>query len=193
MEKRKVNNKFRLSIMEEKFEEIKNKFMVSCMEKGLYAYVKTRIEPYKTWEELKDWIIADFYQLSQLDICMPDGFYKNGNREFTVVNGKLNGEFKSFYDNGNLRHLCYYMNNKIHGEDVCRYYDGKIREIVQYNDGKKDGTHIVYHDNGNLAASHWYVNGKMEGEQKRFDYFGRLETESTWENGVMKKITTYFY
>ena len=38
------------------------------------------------------------------------------NKIYNYINNKLNGEYKSFYSNGDLEEICYYQNNNRIGE-----------------------------------------------------------------------------
>jgi antitoxin component YwqK of YwqJK toxin-antitoxin module len=64
------------------------------------------------------------------------GFYKNGRlRSYYFVNneGKQHGEFKSFFDNGQISSEFFSINGSIHG--LLKRYDrdGNIKAIWEYN------------------------------------------------------------
>jgi len=45
----------------------------------------------------------------------------NQSRIYFMFNGKIEGEYKQFHENGQLVHNCYYINNKTEGE--TKYYE----------------------------------------------------------------------
>jgi antitoxin component YwqK of YwqJK toxin-antitoxin module len=65
----------------------------------------------------------------------------NGNlfEEYFQLNGKKEGEYKSYYDNGRLYIICNYIN------------------------GLKEGEYKQYYSNGNLWTVHHYLSDKKEG------------------------------
>jgi len=52
-------------------------------------------------------------------------------------NGKLNGEYKSWYKNGQLHSHSHYKNGTLNGEYKRWYDDGKISEHCFFKDGKE--------------------------------------------------------
>ena len=59
-------------------------------------------------------------------------YYKNGtlSSEYFEINGKKEGEFKSYYENGQLG-------------TICMYIDGQLRSICSYIDNKITGKYII--------------------------------------------------
>ena len=88
------------------------------------------------------------YQLG--DIKM-EGSYKEGKRD---------GVWKYYYDNGNLN------------------FEGK------FLDDNSDGKHIFYWDNGKVKEEGFYIMGKREGDWYRYDYDGTLFLTTTYKNGI---------
>ena len=50
-------------------------------------------------------------------------------------NAELTGEFKWYYDNGQLRKHCFYKNGKVEGEYKLYYENGQLWEHCFYKDG----------------------------------------------------------
>jgi antitoxin component YwqK of YwqJK toxin-antitoxin module len=76
--------------------------------------------------------------------------------------GKKEGEYKSWYDNGQL------------------YTQGL------YKDGKKEGEHKIWHDNGQLYTQGLYKDGKKEGEHKIWYRDGQLFTQGLYKDGILQ-------
>jgi hypothetical protein len=90
----------------------------------------------KTWDEIKKVIANNFLWCSQNNIKLPDGHYKSTNSEFTIVNGKENGECKIWGDNGKLELHCFSKDDKLDGEFKTFYDDGGLKEHFIFKDGK---------------------------------------------------------
>ncbi len=50
------------------------------------------------------------------------------------------------------------------GEYKYYYEDGQLQEIYSYIDGKKNGEYKSYYENGQLALIEFYIDGKRNGE-----------------------------
>lgn len=56
------------------------------------------------------------------------------------------GGFKSYWDNGQLRHQCYYINDKLSGEFLLYADNGELRFNAFYVDGQQWGRVSIYRD-----------------------------------------------
>ncbi len=83
-----------------------------------------------------------------------------GNREeYTERYGKKEGEYKVWYENGQLWAQEY------------------------YKEGKMEGEFKVWWCNGQLWAQEYYKEGKLEGEHKRWGMNGELYIKSYYKEG----------
>jgi len=73
---------------------------------------------------------------------------KNLDYTYFLINGKIEGEYKSYYSNGRLHLICYYKDGKIEGKFVSYYVNGNIREISNYVNNQKQGVCKIYYDDG---------------------------------------------
>ena len=105
------------------------------------------------------------------DKVKPVGNYKNG---------KKNGEWKFFYENGNLRYVFNYKDDEFHGECKWFYENGNLKEIGNYIDGKAQGEGKFFYESGNLQMIVNFKDDKTQGEGKLF-----------YENGNLEKVINY--
>ena len=77
---------------------------------------------------------------------------------FSGVEGE--GEFKAWYDNGQLDTHSFYKNNTLHGERKGWYPDGQINVHCFYKDGELHGEYKYWGDNGELFDHKLYKDGK---------------------------------
>lgn len=97
----------------------------------------------------------------------PDGNIKS--ERYYNADGQLNGEFKSYYPNGNLFERGYYKN------------------------GLQDGIITVYYENGKILCSSHAKNGHLSGNVKCYYPNGKLKSESYTENGFTPKTSAKYY
>lgn len=88
------------------------------------------------------------YQLGDIKI---EGSYKEGTRT---------GEWKYWYDNGNL------------------FFKGI------FLDDNPDGKHTYYWDNSKIKEEGYYIMGKREGEWVRYNYDGTVFLTTLYKNGI---------
>lgn len=69
------------------------------------------------------------------------GTIKTPTLECSYVNGKLNGEYKTWYSNGNLHTQAFYIHGKLDGIYKKWHENGELYKEASYIDGK---LHIIY-------------------------------------------------
>ena len=100
--------------------------------------------------------------------------------------GKLNGQQKSYYENGKLKSIVYYSNDKINGIESYdrsgnllhkslfeggtgewKFYwsNGKVSEEGKYKAWRKDGVWKKYREDGSLDTIIKYDNGRLLSEK----------------------------
>lgn len=67
------------------------------------------------------------------------------------INGDIdNGEFKSFYANGNVKLHYFHKNNEYDGKFVAYYPNGNKEMVKYYKDGVWTGRTIIFNDDGEV-------------------------------------------
>lgn len=84
--------------------------------------------------------------------------YKHSEQEFDL-NGKPDGLYRSYYENGNL---------SVEGT---------------YNDGLQHGIFKDYYKNGKLRVSNAYLHGKLNGYDISYSEDGKVEYKTKYSNG----------
>jgi antitoxin component YwqK of YwqJK toxin-antitoxin module len=117
-----------------------------------------------------------------------------------LLDGRKNGEWMTYFKNGQIARLDNYKNDTLHGRQIwytpdgqynlrANYnmgikvdsffmYDGKGRlNLVEFSDstGKQQGPFIVYNTNGQIIQAGNYRDGKFDGEFKTFFRTGQLK------------------
>ena len=78
-----------------------------------------------------------------------------------VKNGKAEGEWLSYYENGQLKYKINYKDGKAEGEWLWYYENGQLEMKGNYKDGKFEGQWLNYDENGKLYRTEIYKNDKL--------------------------------
>lgn len=97
--------------------------------------------------------------------------------EFYVKDGMLDGVYKEFFANGNLRYRIDYKNGLVNGSIKGFYFNGNLRDIQQQKNGEADGIAAYYSKNGKLEYKSWNKNGRSI-KSISYDDQGRIKYES---------------
>ena len=92
-----------------------------------------------------------------------DIFTKFGKLNFGVwISGAGGeGEYKSWYSNGQIHAHAFYKNDKLEGEYKYWYKNGQIEEHSFYKNGKLDGEYKTWYNNGEIWEHAFYKDGKV--------------------------------
>jgi antitoxin component YwqK of YwqJK toxin-antitoxin module len=80
--------------------------------------------------------------------------------------GNKQGEFKSWYSNGQTWMHCFFVDGKEHGEFKAWHENGKLATHCFHVDDKVHGELKWWHENGQLWKHCFYVDDKQHGEYK---------------------------
>jgi antitoxin component YwqK of YwqJK toxin-antitoxin module len=91
-------------------------------------------------------------------------YYKNGKKreEGTWKNNRWTGDYKYYYENGNIRNEWKY-NNSGKRTGVQKYYheNGQLMIEGKWNNGQEAGTIVEYYDDGSVKSERVFNNGKI--------------------------------
>ena len=126
-----------------------------------------------------------------------DGFYRfyrgDGttlDRELYWKDGVINGPYREFHFNGQLKYEGTYKPSES-GDSLVedgerRFYpedDGQLRMIQTFKDGKQHGPSWSYRENGQLATKVWFKDDEHHGPYEWYDEQGELGTKGTFNMG----------
>ena len=86
-----------------------------------------------------------------------------GQEQGSIKNGKREGAWVRYHENGQLGYKENYKNGKLEGAEVWYWDNGQLRHKGNFKNGKKDGYWISYWGNDQLFYKGNYKNGKKEG------------------------------
>lgn len=121
------------------------------------------------------------------------------NREFINrrdKKGRKQGEWKTFYENGNIKTSGSYVNGKKDG--IFKKYDkdGGLLNIEKYKLGRKikDDKEVAeyeikrnFYDNGQVKTKATYLNDKMDGVRREYDKEGNITQSYVMDQGNVRE------
>ena len=102
---------------------------------------------------------------------------------------------KTYYDNSEyqLRSEGFELNGKKNGESKSYWENGQLSVIQFYIDGKKNGIYKEYYDNGQLKGICSYIDDKRNGECRTYWPSGQLYDICSYTNIRNYLIISKFY
>ncbi|MCF8257170.1 MAG: hypothetical protein K9J06_06435 [Flavobacteriales bacterium] len=97
--------------------------------------------------------------------------------------GKRQGEWKEFYETGELRSKGRYENNKREGRWVFYYRTGKVEQEGDYRKGLADGEWKWTHPNGMTWREEIFYEGKEEGLAVEYSDTGKVVAKGMYMDG----------
>tara|TARA_B110000285_G_C15076312_1_gene590946 strand:+ start:1095 stop:1580 length:486 start_codon:yes stop_codon:yes gene_type:complete len=108
-----------------------------------------------------------------------------GKSQGSFKNGKKEGDWVSYSDNGQLEAKGNYKNGRQEG-DWTGYWsmNGQLLYSITYKNGKPHGEWVSYHPNGELDDKGKFQNGKKEGVWVVYYNDGVLMSKHNYKDGV---------
>ncbi len=148
---------------------------------------KTRLDTIRTSYE--DGSPARIYTVlagSEIREGLSISYHPNGNVavEAPYKNGKLDGVFRSYYENGKVWQTVGYLDGVEEGFSVTYYENGSKKIKETYKNGVLSGATEEYYESGKLRRKLPYLKGQIHGVGKVYDEAGSMVEEMTFEYGL---------
>lgn len=136
---------------------------------GIYFFLTKEAAQYHNF---KPNYYVESTRLSSLKYMIPFNFngqwkkwYDNGQLQemCSMVNGNKHGLYESYYDNGRIKERYHCRNGLRQGLHELWYNNGKVLENCQYRNGIKHGLRVSWYDNGQMHIRTNYVNSQSKG------------------------------
>uniref|UniRef100_A0A6C0E999 Uncharacterized protein n=1 Tax=viral metagenome TaxID=1070528 RepID=A0A6C0E999_9ZZZZ len=75
----------------------------------------------------------------------------------------INGEYKEWWNNGQIKLYCHYVNGKEDGSYAQWYSNGNLKSQANYVNRTLNGKYTSYYENGNKEMESFYVDGLETG------------------------------
>lgn len=98
--------------------------------------------------------------------------------------GDYQGEWKLYYETGELRAEGYYENSLRVNEWIFYHKNGEVESKGKYVEGQPHGQWKWYFDNGKLRRQEFYRRGREDGESTEYDEEGNVISEGEYISGL---------
>lgn len=136
--------------------------------------------------------VHDQYKQGKIDGTFKE-FFPNGNikQEVHYIGGKLKGLYRTYYENGRIEQEAVYVDGQIEGIYRSYYEDGVLHQEKEYSHGKLNGVYKAYDESGLPFFEITYKNDVQHGSDKIFDAMGVIQFLDTYKAGVMVNRKTF--
>ena len=107
--------------------------------------------------------------------------------------GKLDGEVKNFYDDGNIKSIETFVNGVKEGPHREFHKDGYLEEEIMYAKNKRNGPAKKFYSNGKIAHEANFVNDLQDGPTRMYYGNGKLLFEAQYVKGKIKGTSKSYY
>ena len=109
---------------------------------------------------------------------------KEVGRGIIGVSGKIEGPWKLYYPNGNIKEEGEYKEGQRDGN--WQFYDqsGKLIQKGNFRKGKPDGLWRWFHDYGTIRREESYTRGREDGESVEYDKEGKIISQGSFTDGL---------
>lgn len=97
--------------------------------------------------------------------------------------GRRQGDWREFYETGELRSKGKYVNNRREGRWIFYYRDGKVEQEGEYVKGLADGNWKWLHPSGNTWREEIFYEGKEEGLAVELSDSGQVVASGNYIEG----------
>jgi antitoxin component YwqK of YwqJK toxin-antitoxin module len=128
-----------------------------------------------------------------------DGLFKiyseNGKilQEKNYENGELIGSYKEYFENGIIKIKGNYLNNELEGLVEVYYNNRRIKEKQNFKNGKLNGLIKLYNKSGRLSEEAEYKEDKLHGFFKYYYPNGKTKGEGNHKNGELHGLYKEYY
>jgi len=95
----------------------------------------------------------------------------------------FSGEYKEYYDNGQIRQEMVITDGRVNGEVVLWYRTGVKKEIRMFKSGLRDGLWVSYNEQGKKTGEASYKEDQKNGCWKIWDDHSVLRYEMFYHKG----------
>jgi antitoxin component YwqK of YwqJK toxin-antitoxin module len=112
-----------------------------------------------------------------------------GKEQGIIKNGKKEGSWVTYHENGQLKEKGNFKNGRWYGPWVSYWKNGQLLLEGTYENGFSNGPAVSYHKNGKLKYKGTFKNGEEDGPWVGYNEDGTVDKKNTgtFKNG--KKIS----
>lgn len=122
-------------------------------------------------------------------------YYQNGDilRKCYYNDGRINGEFITFYEHEVVKSITSYSNGIRIGNFIEYFPDGSIAQKGQFRDNKKDGEWMAFYPEGNMFSKGLFKDNKFHGEWVVYFESGQLKQKGFYYDGKSQGEWSFYH
>ena len=97
-----------------------------------------------------------------------------GRIQKNYINGKFEGEWLEYHENGQLKIKRNYKDGKLEGQSLWYHKNGQLESKGNFKDDEKEGEWLHYRRDGKLWRKYYYKKGKKDGKWTWYDTYGNV-------------------
>lgn len=105
--------------------------------------------------------------------------------ETEYVSGRIHGEYREFYANGQLSLVIPFQNGFRDGLSVIYSTEGKVILSSQFKNGLQEGKMIAYYPSGRILSESNFCHNNLQGPQIAYHENGREKSRMNYELGLL--------
>ena len=113
-----------------------------------------------------------------------DGEVIGGRHKGFIQNGKKEGSWLTYFENGQLKEKSNFIEGAKDGLEVRYFKNGILSANINFKNGIRDGSWITYYTNGQLYYEGNYKNGERDGSWVFYFDNGQLMSKGEYEKGL---------
>ena len=112
--------------------------------------------------------------------------------ETEYYDGKKNGLFRQYYDNGKIQEETWFKGDRKNG--LSRWNNKAGQRIAEYNYvlGNFEGIQKTFYENDSLQSYNIYINNKLSGEAKEYYRNGKVKLSGKYIDGLKEGAWTEY-
>lgn len=113
--------------------------------------------------------------------------------EGKMVGKTREGQWK-YYHNGSNKIMMIenYKNDKLDGEQKTFFDNGQLTEQTFYKNGRREGKRLIYSEEGKLMKEFTYEDDLLHGVTKYYDLDGKLQIEGNYKKNKKDGVWKYY-
>jgi len=145
---------------------------------------------FKSIERALLWDLLNVIYTSKYKTYYDSGQIKS---KCNYIDGKKCGELIEYYKDGQIIMKCNYIDDELCDEYIRYYNDGQISMNCNYNDDKLNGACITYYNNGQIYIKCNYIDDKKCGEYNEYYENGQILIKCDYYDDELCGEYIYYY
>ena len=152
-----------------------------------YFYENGKISKISIWKEGNEQPFSGYFKLfDEPNSIWIEGYCDNGRKLNMIRLSQMDGYWKEYDDNGNIKSICK-KDNEGRYEGLCYFYEnGKISKISIWKEGNEistNGSCKIYDEPQKVWYEGYFKDGYRDGKCIEYDEKGKIIYEGFYRNG----------